>query len=498
MTTAAPTEAQQVAIDAVLSGRSVFITGIAGSGKTFVLKHILGELDKVYRAEEILVTAMTGSSAANLGRGGTLHATFNLFLGKWTLAEHIAWIDRDPARVESICNCKVLVIDEFALMSTDVLLLMTQVLQHFRKDPRPFAGIQVVPFGDYLQMSYDNSKLPLFELDRPHSIWNSLHVVILQEAVRQKEDPAFIEFLNHVRLGAEGLGRVDIAMISQLMERKSWPNGVTPIELLATNIEVDNVNSLRLRMLLGDQHDFIATDIQHIPSQPLPLDTETNLLQLFSSKIGQPVVFLKNLPDHQLVNGSQGVVKGFLSRNEVGSYAVIGNLGEIPAVKYPLVQFSSKPSPVVVGCLRFEVPTASPRVSSPASRTQVPLRPAFALTVHRAQGMTLEYLIITATEMKSLNQFYTAISRAKVSKWVEVRGLEFNPRGDLSSIRKSLKATIKFSFDAAKFYKLNRPFSDAQKLNHKLFVVRNPEIAKGWVARKNDGEPREIVKKARH
>jgi len=497
------TESQQRVVDAVLEeGRSVFLTGVAGSGKTFTLKYLLDELHILYDEDELIVTGMTGIASAGLENGRTFHAALGILLGLWDVDDHLQQILRNSDLCTSIRRCKVLVIDEFSFLSVKLLNKLIYILQHVRGIFEPLAGIQFITVGDFMQLSVEHTELPLWETDSSRKtvknpvtkknillpIWNHLQVHMLHEVKRQEGDVKFVTFLNRVRYGAENLIDQDKDMIARLVAPKSWPDKVIPVEIYAENAQVTEVNSAKLKLLTGTERIFEAADIIWDACEwKGSLDKSTNLVKLFTSKVGQPVIFLKNLPRHNLVNGTHGVVTDFVSKNSSLGYTMIGSWGDQVEKEYPVVKFAGHNSPVIVGLTTAEVGTVSPRIRSPASRIQLPLRAAFALTAHRAQGMTIKYLIVSVEKMTTFNQFYSAITRATSSDWLEIRGLIFNPNADFSVNRENLKKYIKHLFDAAAFYRTDETRTEGRKRQIKSLLENRPDLYNDFVANPTRG-----------
>lgn len=486
---------QRQVVEAVAEGKSIFLTGVAGSGKTYTVTAALEVLKSLHSREKVLVTAMTGIAASYLEGGTTFHSALGFPIGNWSREEIVANIRKNPALLSTLVNCKCLVIDEVSFITRSMLHILDFAMQEIRGIREPFGGMQLMLIGDLLQLTLDGKDaskntirdLPMWSgkdgsdyLEDP--LWWGLTPFVLKHPHRQGDDKAFIDLLNRLRFSTDKLNKADFKMFREWETPKRWPENVSPVKLFGTNAEVDAVNEKALLAFEGERHDYVAVD----NADPKLLDEETNLLRSFSSKKGQPVIFLKNNPQHGLVNGSQGCVVGFVSKRDAGDYPVIGSLGAVDEFQFPLVKFASPDKLVLVGLTTCDIATCSPAIESPGSRVQIPLRPAFALTVHRAQGMTIQYLYVDATNIQFDNQFYTAVSRATKSEWLEVRGLNCCnfPSGDqpqqFARFKKSIVRHVSHSFAAAALYRDRQTNTDAYNRKVDALKKHRPDLIKAF------------------
>ena len=377
---------QGVALEVMLSGESVFLTGPAGAGKTYVLNQFI-RLAKA-AGKHVSVTATTGLAATHLG-GTTIHAWAGIgVLDELPhgFADHIA-----KGRREIIEKTDVLVIDEISMLHDYRLDMVDDACRLVRKKTDvPFGGIQVIMSGDFFQLPPINRGDGRAGGFVVHSnAWRELDPAIcyLQEQHRQ-DDEQLLDILNALRGGdirrhhAEAL----LARVDQIPEDAS-----TLTELHTVNLDVDRINERRLDELAGDELFYTQTTtgadnyVENLQRSVLAPAT----LRL---KKGALVMAVKNATDRKYANGSIGTVIDFE-----------------PATEYPIVEFRSGR---VVNMIpdSWELRDGDKKR---ASITQIPLRLAWAITVHKSQGMTLDAARIDLRKAFVEGMGYVALSRVK-------------------------------------------------------------------------------------
>lgn len=377
---------QGLALEIMLSGESVLLTGPAGAGKTFVLNQFI----KFARAEgkHVSVTATTGLAATHLG-GTTIHSWAGIGVNDSLpngFADHVA-----KGRREIIEKTDVLIVDEISMLHDFRLDMVDDACRLVRGKPDvPFGGIQIIMSGDFFQLppiNRDDSRAGGFVV---HSnAWRELDPAIcyLQEQHRQ-DDQELLAILNALRGG-------DIRRhhAEKLLERvdKQPPQGAIVTELHTVNVDVDRMNESRLDALDGDELFYTQTTtgadnyVENLQRSVLAPAT----LRL---KKGALVMSVKNAADKKYVNGSIGTVIDFE-----------------PATEYPIVEFQNGR---VVSMLpdSWELRDGDKKR---ASITQIPLRLAWAITVHKSQGMTLDAARIDLRKAFVAGMGYVALSRVK-------------------------------------------------------------------------------------
>ncbi|KEG08854.1 PIF1 helicase-like protein [Trypanosoma grayi] len=393
------------AIQLIRAGRSVFVTGSAGTGKTAWLLHVVDRV--LTRGEGTVVTATTGA-AARLLRGCTLHSFAGIGKGEGTLEKVLHRVKSRPEVVRAWRSCETLIIDEIGVLPAAVFAVLDEVARCVRKVPeKPFGGIQLVLLGDFLQLppvvaratnAGGSGQTPKWCFESP--LWDKLQLVSIEfrKNYRQEGDPAFEACMEDIRYGRY-TRRVERLMSACLSNRLGERYGVEPTMIMARRQDAAAYNTERLQQLDNvDFHRYASEDYASTPGTDL--DKEVSLPPLLELRVGAQVVLLASLPDApHLSNGDLGVVVSFLEQ------------AHGPAL--PVVCFaSSSGEEVVVPRVRMEVLSADGLIA--ASRLQVPLQLAWALTVHRVQGMTLPMVRVKLdASFFECGQAYVALTRAR-------------------------------------------------------------------------------------
>lgn len=378
---------QSLALEILLSGKSALLTGPAGTGKTFVLNQFIRASKD--EGKYVSVTATTGLAATHLG-GTTIHAWAGIGVLDYLLdrfVDHIA-----KGRREIIEKTDILIIDEISMLHDYRLDMVDEVCRLVRKAPDvPFGGIQIVMSGDFFQLPPVNragSREGGFVV---HSdAWRELNPVILylDEQFRQREGDALLDILTSLR--ANNLRRHHA---EKLLERTKYepPTDADLTELHTVNIDVDQINGRRLAELAGDEVQYTqhttgsANYVENLQRSVLaPVELVL--------KLGALVMAVKNDQSKRYANGSIGVVVDF----ETGT-------------DYPVVQFRNGRT-VVMQPDTWELRDGEKKR---ASISQIPLRLAWAITVHKSQGMTLDAARIDLRKAFVPGMGYVALSRVR-------------------------------------------------------------------------------------
>lgn len=445
------TEEQRFIMDLVLSeGNSVFFTGPAGTGKSFLLRKIIVFLiaRHMFEPGAVAVTASTGIAASNIG-GMTLHSFAGIGLGVGTMEELIGRIEGNKKKRDRWTTAKVLIIDEISMIDAQLFDKLEEIARRIRGNELPFGGIQLVITGDFFQLppvSKNSQAKHAFQSKK----WNTTikHAVGLTQIFRQR-DPVFTEMLNEMREGC--LSLESIARFSKLSRPLNLKNGLEPTELFPLRAEVSTANQSRLGMLPGDEYTYICQDwgitdkkarMQLLSDQAAP--------QVLKLKKGAQVVLIKN-KSAKLVNGSLGQVMGFMGYTTFMEYPEalhhkkwlsdgLPDLHDDPnkdleETQYPVVRLLRSdgtacielciPATWTVEKLVRPTPNAKPRTVTLASRKQVPLTLAWALSIHKAQGQSLDFVRVDLGQVFEKGQAYVALSRATSMEGLQV--LNFDP-----------------------------------------------------------------------
>uniref|UniRef100_A0A2K5D7Y4 ATP-dependent DNA helicase PIF1 n=1 Tax=Aotus nancymaae TaxID=37293 RepID=A0A2K5D7Y4_AOTNA len=401
-------EEQAAVLRAILKGQSIFFTGSAGTGKSYLLKRILGSLPPT----GTVATASTGVAACHIG-GTTLHAFAGIGSGQAPLAQCVALAQRPGVR-QGWLNCQRLVIDEISMVEADLFDKLEAVARAVRQQNKPFGGIQLIICGDFLQLPpvTKGSQPPRFCFQAKS--WKRCVPVTLElTKVWRQADQTFISLLQAVRLG-----RCSDEVTRQLQAtaaHKVGRDGIVATRLCTHQDDVALTNQRRLQELPGKVHRFEAMDSN--PELASTLDAQCPVNQLLQLKLGAQVMLLKNLSvSRGLVNGARGVVVGFEAEGrELKSDCSVPSLG------LPQVRFLCGVTEVI----RADRWTVQITGSQLLSRQQLPLQLAWAMSIHKSQGMTLDCVEISLGRVFASGQAYVALSRARSLQGLRV--LDFDP-----------------------------------------------------------------------
>ena len=376
---------QGMALEVMLSGESVLLTGPAGAGKTFVLNQFI----RIAKSEgkHVSVTATTGLAATHLG-GTTIHSWSGIGINDEL---HSGFADSmSKTRREIIEKTDVLIIDEISMLHDYRLDMVDQVCRIVRKKDEPFGGIQIIMSGDFFQLPPINrgdSRAGGFVVNS--KVWRDLDPTIcyLEEQHRQN-DEQLLDILNALRAGELRRSHAETLLARVGVEPDS---DELLTELHTVNVDVDKLNDVKLDLLAGDELFYTQTTTGG-KNYVEALQRSVLAPVVLRVKKGALVMAVKNSLDRKYVNGSLGIVIGFEADTE-----------------YPIVEFKSG-----------KVVTMSPDTwelrdgdKKRASISQIPLRLAWAITVHKSQGMTLDAARIDLRKAFVEGMGYVALSRVK-------------------------------------------------------------------------------------
>ncbi|KAL0931030.1 mitochondrial dna helicase [Colletotrichum truncatum] len=426
-------------------GQSVFFTGPAGTGKSVLMRSIITELKKKWTRdpERLAVTASTGLAACNIG-GQTLHSFSGIGLGKDDVPTLVKKIRRNPKAKNRWLRTKTLIIDEVSMVDGELFDKLSQIGRTIRNNGKPWGGIQLVVTGDFFQLPPvpDGDKTRESKFAFEAATWNTAidHTIGLTQVFRQR-DPVFANMLNEMRLGR--ISEETVQAFRKLTRPIVSDDGLEVTELFPTRYEVENANQGRLRNLPGKTYRYDAADSGDptIRDRLLQNMMAPKALEL---KVGAQVMLIKNM-DETLVNGSLGKVTRFMSEGsfeswhmtDYGSDVEMDNEGKLKnkikafsreveeatkgTIEYPVVEFAAVDgSTRTILCVPEDWKVETPTGEVQASRSQLPLILAWALSIHKAQGQTLERVKVDLGKVFEKGQAYVALSRATCQQGLQV------------------------------------------------------------------------------
>lgn len=384
---------QDQALDILKRGLVTFVTGPAGSGKTHLLNSYIDWCED--QGLSAAVTASTGIAATHIG-GKTIHSWSAMGIKDDMDSEELELLAQKEFLHKRFNETDVLVIDEISMLSASQLDLLDQIAQKVTRTDLPFGGIQVVMSGDLFQLPPITKKSgPQYVTES--SVWQraDLAICYLTEQFRQ-EDPEFESILADIRSGRVTAGTKDVVK-SRVAGESEDLSEVT--RLYTHNKDVSELNSQRLEELDGDLHVYDMREsgsAQQIKS----LKKGSLAKEKLKLKEGAQVMFIKNDPADQFVNGTRGVVDHFSS----GSPVIKTHDGR--TVRPERLRWSRDYDG-----------------QSKASISQLPLRLAWAVTVHKSQGMTLDEAVMDLSKVFTPGQGYVALSRLRSLAGLHLLGI---------------------------------------------------------------------------
>ena len=391
---------------------SLFLTGKAGTGKTTFLRDI-----DTHCAKRHVVVAPTGVAAVNAG-GVTIHSFFQLpfdpylpdikeLVTEYQMPESRKTLNKTKLNI--IRTLELLIIDEISMVRADLLDAIDMTLRRYRRSSRPFGGVQLLMIGDVHQLSpvVTERERPFMERVYPSpfffnskALQRTNYTTIELTTVYRQQDAAFVELLNRVRnnqLDADTLNSLNSRVQSNTQTIKQSNNQA--ITLTTHNRQADAINRHHMEALTGPSHMMQAKVEGNFPESAMPLE------QLLEVKVGERVMFVKNDSSgaRRYYNGKLATVTDIVKGENCDLIEVIDDEGDT----------------IVVGReqwenVRYDIGSdGSIKQVVDGTFTQYPLRPAWAVTIHKAQGLTFDRVVIDATDAFAFGQVYVALSRCR-------------------------------------------------------------------------------------
>lgn len=381
---------QNEALNLMKMGKNIFLTGAPGSGKTYLLNQYIHYL-KDYDVK-IAVTASTGIAATHL-QGTTIHSWSGIGIRNSINEEELEKILTTKLIKRNYKNTKTLIIDEISMLHTHQLDMIDTIARYMLDSNKPFGGLQVILCGDFFQLppvssdpSLTNEKPFAFEANA----WKNghFHVCYLQEQHRQGDDP-LLTILEDIRKGTTG----EHTKIPLRTRYKKEPTGATKAtKLYARNMNVDAINERELMNIDAEEKIFNMTTYGF---NALVNGLKKSCLanEELKLKIGAEVMFIKNDTKGRYVNGTRGIIVGFEKSNE--HWPIVKTYDHAIITAYP-EEWKYEENGIVR-----------------ATIMQIPLRLAWAITIHKSQGMTLDAAELDLGDVFEPGMGYVALSRVR-------------------------------------------------------------------------------------
>lgn len=392
-------EEQYAAFHAFTERKNIFLTGSAGTGKSFTLKEII----KWARDQNLKmgITATTGSAAFLIG-GRTLHSFLGIGLGKKSPRDMAMILKRkNPQLYAKLSTLDVLIIEEVSMLDKETFEKISEYLSIIRGNSAPFGGLQLFLLGDFCQLP---------PLDRTYcfqsTLWGMLDPVIidLKRLMRQSGDEEFQKILHKLRYG-----RCSSGTLAKLKERLTslqphatkLPNGIKPTILFATNDNVDKINAIKFKQLVDKGALCRTYTCAYSDERAKTWGTSCKVPESIQLCKGAQVVCSWNVDqDNGVINGTRGVIAA------LDAVSVTITVMDGRQVTIPMITVKDE------DCARNTI-------------TFMPLKLAWALSIHKSQGMTLDALVLDlGNSIFEYGQAYVALSRARNLASVRILAVE--------------------------------------------------------------------------
>ncbi|PNK59877.1 AAA family ATPase [Psychrobacter sp. FDAARGOS_221] len=458
---------QSTALDILKTGKNVFLTGSAGSGKTYTLNQYIHYLRA--RRVPVATTASTGIAATHMN-GTTIHSWSGIGIKDELTERDLSNLSRKKILKDRLQGTSVLIIDEISMLHAKQLNLVNQVLKHIRQSDKPFGGIQLVAAGDFFQLppvgSRGESNRDKFAFMSEAWLDAGFKVCYLTEQHRQQADDQAKDVQQQITLDAilnqiRGDQGVTAEAILALQNTFYQDVDVNRTRLYTHNVNVNKINENELAQLSGETvtyHAIAHGDNKLVETLKKSVRTSDEL----TLKIGAKVMFIKNNTELGVSNGTMGELVGFTTIKPLKTSSVkAADDKESSSIKSSALQAAKDQKAATdtsltnqddtddeVESTESDAPVSTDRypiiklntgrqvIAEPeewviedengeilASYTQIPLTLAWAITIHKSQGMTLDAAEIDLSKTFELGQGYVALSRLKSLEGLKLLGM---------------------------------------------------------------------------
>ncbi len=392
---------QEQAYKIMKTGVNIYLTGSAGCGKTYLLNKYIAYLAQHDVA--CAVTASTGIAATHMN-GMTIHSWSGIGIKNFLDEKGFEQLEEKKYLWKRFEKARVLIIDEVSMLHSSQLDMVEKVCRRFKRNDKPFGGLQVILSGDFFQLPPISTEV---NSNESGMIFNSTAWQILNPAIcyieeqHRQEDDTLTEILNMIREN-----RIEEKHFNLLKDRVGvkLKNGVKATKLYTHNINVDDINNIELSQI--EKEEKVLTMTSNGPEVLVELLKKSCLAhEKLKLKIGAEIMCIKNNFDAGYVNGSRGKIIDF--ENETGN----------PIIElYNGRKISLKP----------ELWAIEEDGKIKASISQIPLRLAWAITIHKSQGMSLDNALIDLSRTFSYGMGYVALSRVRTLAGISLVGFNMD------------------------------------------------------------------------
>ena len=404
------TEKQELALEYMKSGKNVFLTGPAGTGKSYLLKIFIEwySINNIeYESDKsIYITSTTGLSAL-LINGITIHRFAGIGIGDKDVQTYYNKIIKIKELRKRWQSVNVLIIDEISMMDSELFDKLENLARMIRRNNKPFGGIQIILSGDFLQLPPINTEKFCFESQS----WKYIYKTFYFDEIMRQNNNILQEVLNKVRLGIVD-DKVKELLDSCIHKNLINEDKIIPTLLFSIKNKVIEYNNKELKKLIDngkEYHEYNAT------YEFNKLNIDENIYKDLINKqyyiedkillsVDSQVMLTVNMPEYNLANGSKGIVIGF------------------DELYNPIIKFTNKK---ILTIQYFDYILEEGKII--IKKKQLPLILAWAITIHKAQGMTLEYIKTDiGSTIFEYGQAYVVLSRVKNIEGLSLLNIDYS------------------------------------------------------------------------
>lgn len=405
-----PNPEQQYTLSLIEQGKNIFINSPAGTGKSALIKNYW---QQNFKKKVLGLTSTTGISALNIG-GSTLHSFLGIGLGNEDVDQLYYKIIKNKEKRELWLKLDLLIIDEISMLHPNLFNKLEKIARMIRENKKKFGGIQLIVTGDLFQLPPVSQDSTL--IINSYAFQKCIDITIEFRNIIRQNDPIFKNILNKIRIGVVDAQVKKILKQRFLKASNQQDIQIKPTKLFCTRKSVDHLNEKELNKLYCKGYLFREYIMEFVDQNcPISFDyivknfIKNSTTPLTLQICEQTQVMLTCNISTNLVNGSRGVITGFSPEN------------------YPIVKFINSET-IVVKPIKFKLHCTlnCGKVKSVGYAIQIPLKIAYALTIHSCQGSTLDYASIDLTEIFEYGQAYTALSRVRTLDGLFLKKFNFN------------------------------------------------------------------------